>query len=450
MKFILILALLLTFSLSAMDKANFKTMYKSFKKESFAGDKINFLKTLDSSSTFTSKQVAKFIKEISFANDKMKALKLLSTKIEDPKNKSEIINVFSFSSDKKKAEKILKNAKPATKTKTVTMKKPLIVNQIGSWNSGQFNSLISKLKAKSFSSDKLKALKSELKGNNAGFKSKQVISLLKALSFSSDMLKVVKILDTRILGMRSSEIVSILNTFSFSSDKLKALKALKDTITDVENKYLILGAFSFGSDKEKARKILATIKTRSLVYGMIRSQNIVFVVDTSGSMEARFVTSQNESLSRLSFVVAEIKKVLKTQMNSNNNFNIIVFNNQVKSWKTKLVKANSKNINDAIKYLDNLSPRGGTNIYDSLKTAINVPNVETVYFLTDGMPTAGAKTDINSIINDLKTWLKGKKVTVNSTAFLIGQHSSDNVKKSVSLMKSISKFAAGVYRGIDD
>ena len=76
--------------------------------------------------------------------------------------------------------------------------------------------------------------------------------------------------------------------------------------------------------------------------------------------------------------------------------------------------------------------------------------METVYFLTDGMPTAGAKTDTKSIINDLKSWIKNKKVIVNSTAFLIGKFSGDNEAKSISLMKSIAKTANGVYRAIDD
>jgi len=451
-RFLLVFSLFITFSLSAMDNASFKSMLNSFKKESFASDKINFIKTIDANSTFSSKQVSKFIKEISFASDKLKALKLLSVKLEDKKNKDDIINLFSFDSEKKKAKKILSSVKLADKSKSKNIKKrkALIVNQVGSWKSKDFKKLIKGLKKQSFSSNKLKYLKSELKDNNAGFNSKQIKILLKNLSFSDDMLKVIKILDTRILGMRSLEIVSILKTFSFGGDKLKALKALKDTITDVENKYVILGVFTFSGDKKKARKILETIKPRSLVYGMIRSKNIVFVVDVSGSMQARFITSQDESSSRLSFVVSEIKKVLKNQINTNNNFNIIVFNNRVSSWKGKLVKGNSKNINSAIKYLDNLSPRGGTNIYDSLRVSLNVNNVETVYFLTDGMPTAGAKMDVKSIINDLKSWSKNKKIVVNATAFLIGKHSSDNEKKSISLMQAIAKATNGIYRGIDD
>ena len=192
------------------------------------------------------------------------------------------------------------------------------------------------------------------------------------------------------------------------------------------------------------------VKPRSLVYGLIRTKNIVFVVDISGSMEARFITSQNEATSRLGFVINEIKKVLIEQMDKNNNFTIIVFNNRIKLWKNNLVSATPQNIKSAINFLDTLAPMGGTNIYDSLKTAINLKNVETIYFLTDGIPTSGAKTDTTSIINDLKLWNSGKKVIVNSTAFLIGKFSGDNKAKSISLMKSIAKSTNGVYRAIDD
>ena len=454
MKFLLLLTLILTTFLSsnlfAMQENSFKNLLNQFKKESFASDKINFIKTIDINSTFTSKQVVSLLKEISFASDKLKALKLLSSKIEDKKNINAILNVFSFDSEKKKAKTILSKIKIAKKSKSIKKRKPLIVNQIGAWKTSDFNNLLKSINKKSFSKEKIEALKNGIKNNNAGFNSKQAIKLIKSLNFSSDMIKIVKILDSRILGIRSSELKDILSVFSFANDKLKALEALKNTITDIENKYVILSAFSFSSDKEKARKILATIKPRSLVYGLIRSKNIVFVVDTSGSMEARFMTSQNEATSRLAFVVNEIKKVLIEQMDKNNNFTIIVFNNRVKLWKTNLVSANPQNIKSAINFLDSLAPKGGTNIYDSLKTAINLKNVETVYFLTDGMPTSGAKTDTTSIINDLKSWNNNKKVIVNSTAFLIGKFSGDNEAKSISLMKSIAKSTNGVYRAIDD
>jgi len=449
-KLFLILTLLLTTTLSAMQDNDFKKLITQFKKESFASDKINFLKTIDNSSTFTSKQVSLLIKEISFASDKMKALKLLLNKMEDKKNINEIVNTFSFDDEKKKVRKLLDTTKTAKKTGNIKKKLPLIVNQIGAWETNDFNKLLRDINKESFSDEKIKALKNGIKDNNAGFNSKQAIKLIKSLNFSSDMVKIAKILDTRILGITSNELKKILTVFSFGSDKLKALEALKNTITDIENKYVILSAFSFSGDKEKARKILETIKPRSLVYGLIRSKNIVFVVDISGSMEARFMTSQNESTSRLGFVINEIKKVLIEQMDKNNNFNIIVFNNKVRLWKTKLVKANPQNVKKAINFLDTLSPRGGTNIYDSLKSSINLKNIETVYFLTDGMPTAGRKLDTASIINDLKSWNKDKKIIINTTAFLIGKFNGDNEKKSIELMKSIAKTTNGVYRAIDD
>ena len=445
---IIMLLLLVTISTYGMDKTNFKNLLKQVKESSFEDGKITIIKTSASSNTFKVKQISKLMKEFSFSSGKLKLIKIVSGKIEDPRNRYNLIDNFSFDSDKDKARALLANIKKAKKIKSIKMRKALIVNQLGVFSKRDFNYLEKSLKKESFADGKIKRLKDFLNSRNEGFTASQLTRLIKTFSFGSDMVKMIKLIDSRILGMTSNEMLSLLKTFSFSGEKLKALKTLKDTITDAENKVVILSAFTFDSDKEKARKILATIKPRSLVYGRLRTNRVVFVVDISGSMQARFVTNRDESVTRLTFVVEQLKEVLNTQMDSSIDFNIIVFNERVRSWKHKLVRGNNKNIREAIRFLNSLVADGGTNIYDSLRVATKLRDIETIYFLTDGMPTAGLKTKVKDIITDLKKWSNG--VVVNATAFLIGSHSSDNERKSIHLMRSIAAATGGVYRAIDD
>ena len=447
----LITILFITAIILYSSEFKFNDFYMRFKQESFADDKINLIKTLNKIQ-LTSEQVYMLINEINFSNDKIKALKMLTPLLKDKKNISKIISSFSFNSDKEKARKILSETKiknNPSKNKTKLLK-PLIFNQVGAWNKNDFNDLIKAIKKESFSSEKIKVLKEKINLNNAGFNAEQFKKIVKTLNFSSDMLKIVEILDSRILGITSKDLKEILDIFSFSSDKLKVLKALKNTIVDPENKYIILNSFTFGSDKKTASKILKNIKPRSLVYGLIKSKRIVFVIDVSGSMETRFKLNQTTAISRLGFVISEVKKVLNKQMNEKNYFTIITFNDNIEYFNKDLVKATPENIKSALNFLEKLEPKGGTNIYDSLKSAMNLKDIETIYFLTDGMPTSGAKTDIESIIENLKTLNKNKNIRINSTAFLIGKYKGDNEKKSISLMKRIAKVSNGIFRAIDD
>jgi len=132
-------------------------------------------------------------------------------------------------------------------------------------------------------------------------------------------------------------------------------------------------------------------------------KNVFFVLDTSGSMRANNKIGQAK----------DALKFCLNSLNEKDQFNIIAFNTAIESYKPKLIQvehpdedgAESPNIKDATKFVDNFESAGGTNINDSLLSALRTftenssPNI--IVFLTDGLPTVG-ETDINKILENIK------------------------------------------------
>jgi Mg-chelatase subunit ChlD len=436
---------------TAMDGPAFAEFLTNLEEESFGDDKLNLVKTCASTNTFTCAQVARILGAFDFSDGKLKALTALKNRIEDPRNKHAVLAAFDFDGDKKKASRLLSDiAKPAAPRKGMgSPMKPLVVNHAGCWTEEALASLVKQLKDESFSDGKKRVLRLAVEGTARGFTSEQIRRVLEAFGFDSDMVEAVRILEDRMLGMTSREILPVLEAFSFSADKLKVLAALKDAITDAENKFVILKAFTFSGDKEKARKILESVKARSCIYGTVRSDRVVFVVDVSGSMNAAFVTNRGRTLTRLAFVLRELRHVLAQQLRPETRFNIITFSENVRLWKPAMVSSKKENVKAALSHLSGLRAGGGTNIYGALAQAAAIKDVETVYFLTDGKPTSGAKTNPDQILSDVVRWFQGKKIAVHSVAFLMGTHQGDDKTASRSLMLRLAEKTGGVYRALE-
>ncbi len=469
----LTLAALLPVPARAMDGALFQQLIARVDNEHLSEAKLTLLKTAASTNTFTCAQVARLVEQFSFGEDKLEALSALKDRLEDPENKGKLVTLFSFDDEKEKAEALLANVQKAmlaapgpsaapaatgsestsvsasTRGSSTGEMTPLLVNQVGAWPDADVRKLVAALQKESFTDGKMKVLQTAISSRPEGFTSAQLQQLVPSLTFSDDMVQAVTMMDDHLLGMTSREVREVLGTYSFNDDKLKVLRVLKDVITDAENKFLILDEFTFGAHKEEARKILEGIKPRSPVYGTIRSKRAVFVVDISGSMEARFTTNRGESLTRLQFVQRELQSVLKEQLPAGAKFNLVVFSTRVRTWKPGLVAATPRSVQEAVQYVGALQQGGGTNIHGALEKAFADSEVDTVYFLTDGMPTDGKKKANAEILQDVAAWNARRKVVVNTVAFLMGSFNSDNKPRSRELMLQLAKATGGVYRAIE-
>ncbi|MBI2252616.1 MAG: VWA domain-containing protein [Armatimonadetes bacterium] len=127
----------------------------------------------------------------------------------------------------------------------------------------------------------------------------------------------------------------------------------------------------------------------------VLSKEIVFVLDTSGSMadEDKIFYAKRA----LNFCLANLDK--------KDYFNLINFNDEVELFSKENLIAAPLNINKAKNFIQDLKPSGGTNINQALIKALELFSKNSypkyLIFLTDGLPTVGI-TSVNQILEDLK------------------------------------------------
>ena len=121
-------------------------------------------------------------------------------------------------------------------------------------------------------------------------------------------------------------------------------------------------------------------------------RDVVFVVDTSGSMK----TDQKMDQAR-----AALLHGLNT-LREEDRFEIIPFSTEARPWGGRLVPAAAAAIAEASTFVKGLEANGGTNIHDALLTALGCfpaddARVKMIIFMTDGLPTI-AVTDSTRIL----------------------------------------------------
>jgi len=147
----------------------------------------------------------------------------------------------------------------------------------------------------------------------------------------------------------------------------------------------------------------------------IVAKNIVFVVDRSGSMGTKKMQQAKDAL-----------KFCLENLNEQDHFNIIAFDDRLELYNNKLVRANYTQIQQASAFVDTIHSRAWTNIDEALEKALymlpNNSNPNMIIFLTDGRPTAG-ECNITRIIentqkrnrNNTKVFSFGVGYNVNTT-----------------------------------
>jgi Ca-activated chloride channel homolog len=136
--------------------------------------------------------------------------------------------------------------------------------------------------------------------------------------------------------------------------------------------------------------------------GKVIPKDVVFVLDTSGSMSGK--------------KLAQAKKALifcVNNLNDEDQFEIIRFSTETEALFGKITPVSSNSREKAEQFVNDLKTIGGTAINDALRSALETCDTETtrpklIVFLTDGLPTVG-DTSIDGILKTVKT--KSKKLT---------------------------------------
>lgn len=129
-----------------------------------------------------------------------------------------------------------------------------------------------------------------------------------------------------------------------------------------------------------------TIKAERIV-----ERDLVFVVDTSGSMAGEKIKQARNAL-----------KYLVGKLNDGDRFNIVSFSSFAEAWQKGLVSAKDRK-EDGLRFADTLIAQGGTDIAGAFDTAVSCLGNDAarpsyIVFMTDGKPTMGETTDARKIL----------------------------------------------------
>jgi uncharacterized protein with von Willebrand factor type A (vWA) domain len=206
-------------------------------------------------------------------------------------------------------------------------------------------------------------------------------------------------------------------------------------------------------------------------YGIdLESKKYVFLIDISGSMENKIEKDAKGVVLNVATNVAantvgraiggsvgnmvgnKIKKSLtkleKAKKNlipvingftEENFFTVITFENDIKLWREELIPATSANKKLAVAYIKALKSGGGTNISDALEEAFKlagkgvndeteVLDVETVFLLSDGEPSAGKYRSTQQILQKVDEWNELNRLQIH-TVGLGDNHDEEFMRK---------------------
>ncbi len=110
----------------------------------------------------------------------------------------------------------------------------------------------------------------------------------------------------------------------------------------------------------------------------ISNREIVFVMDTSGSMQGEPIAKSKR------FVKAALRELRRVR----DSFRIVEFNNAASEFSSEPIEANDETVGEALEYVDELAAGGGTEYEPGLERALGpatpIGAVRLVVFLTDG------------------------------------------------------------------
>ncbi|MHC4133848.1 MAG: hypothetical protein ACYS0K_02565 [Planctomycetota bacterium] len=146
-------------------------------------------------------------------------------------------------------------------------------------------------------------------------------------------------------------------------------------------------------------------------YGVqVASNNIIYVLDKSDSMYYGLFDG----------VVEEMRAHLESA-GPTTRFNVIEFDAMPRLWSEKLVPANAAKIREAVTFLQRKKPYGPTNVIDSLRLGMRAPGLDTVVFLSDGLPNRGSPADPPGILKAVAKENRYARAAIHTVLLLRGR-----------------------------
>jgi len=122
--------------------------------------------------------------------------------------------------------------------------------------------------------------------------------------------------------------------------------------------------------------------------------------------------------SRIEIARAQMRKALDG-LPEGTLFNIIVFSDRVRAWQRSEVEADAKSVARAQAWVERefADPEGDTRTWDALEMAFSHnPKFDTIYFLSDGVPSDGPYMSHEGIAAGVAVWNRFRRATIHTIA----------------------------------
>lgn len=141
------------------------------------------------------------------------------------------------------------------------------------------------------------------------------------------------------------------------------------------------------------------------------SRRCVFLVDCSGSMAAKIGTDKKRT--RYDEVRSQLYSAVE-KLPDDQLFNICFYSSGVNPMWPELRMAQGEDRKQVLERIKASNfTQGSTNIFDSLERSFGDAQVDTVYLLSDGEPSAGRVTDVTQIADLVRRWNYGRQVVIH-------------------------------------
>lgn len=159
----------------------------------------------------------------------------------------------------------------------------------------------------------------------------------------------------------------------------------------------------------------------------VQGTRITFIMDVSGSMQEPMTSgTASEGRANETRLDAAKRELLKAvdALPEIASFNLVVFSNGVKVWKSDLMPATEKVKEAFHKHVAKLKADGGTNLYGGMKEGLKMKSlvwsdryethVDEIFLLSDGAPSVGDVVDSNEILRLVLETNRFSRVRINT------------------------------------
>lgn len=193
--------------------------------------------------------------------------------------------------------------------------------------------------------------------------------------------------------------------------------------------------------KQQKRRDISTEVEKPTFFGSeVKSNRVIFIIDISGSMSGSMAQAnrnqprgQNGNR-KIDVAKNELMNAVR-KLGKKAYFNLFQFHTTYESWQPHMVRATRRSKASALEWINRMQPTGGTNIFDPLEKALQDPNVDTIYLLSDGSPGSGKYTATEDILREIRKINQFKGVKINTVG----------IRSNKALMEGLAKQNGGEY-----